>query len=209
MSYLGKDCDSFLSEAQVSFIYRTLWKRRTRRILADAGKYPSEKSLTGGSAFLFICLFVFYGKVPSCADCCERFGKLGLTLILPHLMLLTDPTENSSIWTFWIHVQWHFLVSFSSNSFLLIYLPRTFPNLFINWVQIQHLCLLCNMFWTKKTFPMTSEILWIPLSKFTRLFLPVLLFKQTLAFCCQLEQTSCISHSILRKTNLNTRPVLM
>lgn len=100
VSYLRKDCDFFfLSAAHVSSVHRILRKRKTRIILADAGRYPCKKSsLSGGSALLFICLFAFYGKVPSCGDCCERFWGLGLTLTLPHPMLLLDPTGNSSVW---------------------------------------------------------------------------------------------------------------
>lgn len=168
VSYLGKDRKFFfnyffLSAAHVSLVHRILWKIRIRIILADAGRYPSKKSsLSSGSAFLFICLFAFYGKMPSCGDCCERFGGLGLTLTLPHLMLLLDPAGKSSIWT-------SCPSSFWSNSFplLLSCLPRVFHDLPLNWVQIQHLWLLYNMFWAKKTFPLKSQILWTSPSKFT------------------------------------------
>lgn len=43
---------------------------------------------------------------------------------------------------------------------------KAFHNLPLNWVLIQHLWLLCNMFWTKKTFPSKPQILWTAPSKF-------------------------------------------
>lgn len=162
-SYIEGDCHFFfLSATHVSLVRRTLCKRRARIILADVGRYLFRNlhqmvALPFSLLYCFVlfCL-LFSGKIPSC----ERVWGLGLTLPLPHIMLQLDPTGNSYVWTSCFLFLW-------SNLFPLLRLPRAFHNLPLNLVQIQHLCLLQNMLWTKKTLPLRPQILWTPSSKFT------------------------------------------
>lgn len=104
---LGKESDFFKffflrkNAACASLVHRILWKRMARRVLPGSGRYLSRNlpRVVALPFCLFVFSFAFYGKVPSCSDCCKRFWGLGLALTLPHLMFLCDPTRNSSIWT--------------------------------------------------------------------------------------------------------------
>lgn len=138
---------------------------------------PVQKSLLSGG--LFACLIL--RKNAHMRWLLWVWG-LGLILVLPHLMLLADPTGNSSAWTSCSLSLW-------TNFFLrlLIYLPRAFRYLPLNWVETQHLWLLQDMFWTKKTFPLKPQILWTLSSKFTTDFSSWSFSLSRFCFCCQLE----------------------